>query len=420
MKEWIDAIEAYTSPDPISRVDKLIDGSVGRLGNKMEKVLGTERLVPIFEFRRLGGIKASGFGNVAEEVEKAIVVYHHSMANAPRKLRRKQNAKFSHIRRGNDTNACVPQTPTPTVTNSTLITPPPTTSAPIMPSCSMQNEDPDQGIDARGCICGSTTLPLLTISNPVHDSDSCSYTAMPSSSVDNPITVESQTWQNNCYPCSLVGGIADTPSCATTPVTGCTPTTPAVPTATVMLSNNSIPIGDENNKNNGTDLRNLLYQELQKRCPDELRGKDKKGNPMGVCDTTSPIEIDHIKTVVGDEEGEEVFKATISNSGYYSTKERDQVLAIAVSSWQQAVSRSCKQVSYEETAQDTASGCGTGNVRRALMTPEHRNLTRRAPVPICEGCDPPPMPECHYTATVCSGPDHISKFETLFHYVKTS
>jgi hypothetical protein len=185
-------------------------------------------------------------------------------------------------------------------------------------------------------------------------------------------------------------------------------------------SNNSIPIGDENNKNNGTDLRNLLYQELQKRCPDELRGKDKKGNPMGVCDTTSPIEIDHIKTVVGDEEGEEVFKATISNSGYYSTKERDQVLAIAVSSWQQAVSRSCKQVSYEETAQDTASGCGTGNVRRALMTPEHRNLTRRAPVPICEGCDPPPMPECHYTATVCSGPDHISKFETLFHYVKTS
>jgi hypothetical protein len=413
MKEWIDAIEAGQSPDPISIVDKKVDGSVGRLADKWEKVLNTDRLVPIWEFRRLTGVQPSGFGSKAQDVEAAIVAYHGKFANAPRKLRKKKNAKYSHIKRDGTSDACATQTPTPTSSRDSTITPPPTTAAPSMPSCSMQNEDPDQGIDARGCVCGSMTLPLLTISNPVHDSDSCSYTAMPSSSAANPITVESQTFTNNCYVCTLVGGIADTPSCASTPVSGCTPTTPSVPTATVFLSNNSIPIGDENNKNNGTDLRNELFKQLQQLCPDYLSGKDGKGNAYGACDTTKPAEIDSVKTVVGNDEGTETLKFTISDSMYYSTKERDQLIAIAVSSWQQAVAKSCKEVDYEEPEDATASGCGPGNVKRALMTPEERRLTPRAPVPICEGCDPPPLPECHYHATICSGPNHISKSPPL-------
>jgi hypothetical protein len=418
MKDFIQDIEGGTSPDAISRVDKQIDGSVGRFGDHFEKVMNTDREVPIFEFRRLKGSTPSEFGTLASGVEDAIMDYHKSMGNAPRKLRKKQNAKYSHIKRDGASNACVTQTPTPTSSqnsqNST-ITPPPTTAAPSMPSCSMQNEDPDQGIDARGCVCGSMTLPLLTISNPVHDSDSCSYTAMPSSSVANPITVESQTFTNNCYLCTLVGGIADTPSCASTPVSGCTPTTPAVPTATVFLSNNSIPIGDENNKNNGTDLRNELFKQLQQLCPDTLSGKDGKGNAYGACDTTKPAEIDHVETVVGDEPGEETLKFTISDSMYYSTKERDQLIAIAVSSWQQAVAKSCKEVDYEDTEDPTASGCGTGIVKRALMTPEERRLNPRspAPAPICDNCNPPPAAECHYKATICSGPNHISKSPPL-------
>jgi hypothetical protein len=400
MKEWIDVIEAGTSPDPISRVDQKVDGSVGRLGGKFEKVLDTNRQVPIFEFRRLQGSQPSGFGSKVKDVEDAIVAYHRQFANAPRLLRKKQNAKYSHIKRDAPTDACA--TPTPTTAQGTDA-PPPTTPAPNMPSCSLQNQDPDQGIDARGCVCGSMTIPLLTISDATDESQSCSYTAMPSSSVANPITIESQTYTNNCYLCTLLGGIADTPSCATTPVSGCTPTTPAVPTATVFLSNNSVPIGDENNKNGGADLRNGLFQQLQKLCPDNAN----------VCDSKTHAQFDHVETVVGDEPGEETLKFIIQDSHYDSTQERDQMIAAAVASWQQAVAKSCKEIEYEDDEDPTVSGCGTGIVKRELMTLEERTNTPRAPAPICDNCDPPPPAECHYKATICAGPDHISKFTRL-------
>ena len=85
-------------------------------------------------------------------------------------------------------------------------------------SCSLQNEDPDQGINARGCVCGSTTLPLLTITSSVtNDAESCSYTALPTSSVDNPITVSTTTYTSRCHLCTLVAGIANEPDCTSIP-----------------------------------------------------------------------------------------------------------------------------------------------------------------------------------------------------------
>jgi hypothetical protein len=103
-------------------------------------------------------------------------------------------------------------------------------TSPPMPACSLQNEDPDQGINARGCICGSVTLPLLTITPEVDESSSCSYTAMPSSSTSNPITIGTQSWTSNCQACTLVGGIADEAQC--TSVGGCVPTTQWLSTTT--------------------------------------------------------------------------------------------------------------------------------------------------------------------------------------------
>lgn len=401
MKEWIDAIEKGSDePDPISRVDKKVDGSVGRFGKTFEKVLNTDRLVPLFEFRRLRGVTANNFGKKAQEVEDAIVKMHGEYANAPRKLRRTADAKYSHIGRNAPRDDC----PGPTQTQASSTAPPPTPAPTI--DCEMQHQDPDQGITAMGCICGSTTLPLLTVKDATDMSQSCAYTALPSTSVANPITVETETFTSNCYACTLLGGIADTPSCASTPASGCTPTTPAIPTATVFISNNSIPIGDETNKNSGADLRKEVYQKLKELCPDNA----------GACDSKKKAEIDSIKTVVDKEEGQETLKFTIQDSEYHSTRERDQLLAAAVASWQQAVAKSCKEVEYEEPEDLTASGCGKGPVRRgtperALMTPEERSLKPRHafPAPICDNCSPPPPAECHYKANVCAGPDHISK-----------
>ncbi|ORY16160.1 hypothetical protein BCR34DRAFT_584616 [Clohesyomyces aquaticus] len=96
--------------------------------------------------------------------------------------------------------------------------------------------------------------------------------------------------------------------------------------------------------------------------------------------------------------------------------------AAAVASWQQCVAKSCKEVKYKDTEDPATSGCGAGIVNRgsfvrALMTPEERRATlwgtpwkkrTAVPEPICDNCNPPPPPECHYKAKICSGPDHIS------------
>ena len=299
------------------------------------------------------------------------------------------------------TNGTGAQIMTPTATTATngtgaQIMTPPTTAAPSMPSCSLQEEDPGQGINGRGCVCGSITLPLLTVTSANDESQSCSYTAMPPSSVSNPISIETQSWTSNCQACTLIGGIADNPTC--TSVAGCTPTVAVTPTPTfaIFLSNNSLPIGDENNKNNGTDMRTEVFKMLKALCPDE----------ENTCDSTKNAEIDEIPTIVGDGIAYETLTFTIQDSNYDTPDDRDRMLAAAIASWQQAVGKSCKVVEYKDEPNPTASNCGTGPVKRDL--PTRTELEKRSP--ICEDC-PDPVETCTYYATICAGPDHISKFK---------
>lgn len=102
--------------------------------------------------------------------------------------------------------------------------PPPTTSTAKLPSCVLQNQDPDRGITARGCVCNSgsvtTTLPLLTNTAATNGEQSCSYTALPLSTVPNPISISTQYYTSNCKACTIAGGIANV-KCTT--LSGCTP-----------------------------------------------------------------------------------------------------------------------------------------------------------------------------------------------------
>lgn len=390
IKDWIEGL-AKNSPslDLLTTFDKHYDSSIGGLGTQVEKMFNLPRTAPLFECRDLNPQNTRDFEKFMGDVDSSIQKLHKNFATRPMKrVKRDATACSFSI-------TAAPPNPSPAPTKAPSL------------SCSLQNEDPDEGIDDRGCVCGSTTLPLLTVTDATDASQSCSYTEMPTKSVANPITIESQVYTANCYACTLIGGIADTPSCATAPVKGCTPTTPPVPTATIFLSNNSVPIGDENNKNNGADLRTDLFKKLKALCPDN---KD-------TCDSKTPAEMDKIETVVETEPGEETLKFTIQDSHYDSAQERDQMIAASVASWQQAVSKSCKKVSYEDSEDATASGCGTGIVKRgllerALMTPEERMLNPRdaLPEPICDECSPPAPAQCHYEAMVCSAPDHISEF----------
>ena len=261
-------------------------------------------------------------------------------------------------------------------------TAPPTTIAPVMLSCFLQNESPEQGIDAKGCICGTRTLPLLTVEAPTDISQSCSYTAWPSADVPNPITVETRTWTSNCQACTLAGGFADVMSC--TAVVGCLPTmaapltTAAAPTPSnvIYLSNNSLPIGDAVNANGGKDLRENVYTQLHGLCPDDQNS----------CDSKTPGVIDEIPTVVGDGDAYEKLTFIIQDSYYESTSVRDLMLSLAVSSWQGATSKNCQEVEYKDEPDMTGSGCGTGPVKKRDL-PTKTSLEKRSP--LCEDCSPP-------------------------------
>ncbi|KAF2159423.1 hypothetical protein M409DRAFT_60774 [Zasmidium cellare ATCC 36951] len=80
----------------------------------------------------------------------------------------------------------------PTPTSSTKAT-----SAGPKPSCTLQHQDPDSGINTQYCVCqSSVTLPLLSISSGAVATQACEYTALPSS-VNNE---DSCTTIPNCLP----------------------------------------------------------------------------------------------------------------------------------------------------------------------------------------------------------------------------
>ena len=263
-------------------------------------------------------------------------------------------------------------------TSSGTSSPPITTTAPAKPSCSLQNEDPDQGINTQGCICGSKTLPLLTVASPTDDSQSCAYTAWPSSTVSNPIKVESSVWTSSCQACTLVGGIADTPSC--TSVSGCQPPSTATATATatgtpvlsINLSNTTVQIGDEDGRSSGADLRTNMYKKLQALCP-------SGGN---TCDALQVATIDGIESLtIADQPDQGRLNFAINGSSYNSQTERDQMLVAATTTWEQAVSRSCKSVPYRSQPDPgDVEGCPSGPVSKRRRGSTDSILEDRSPI----------------------------------------
>ena len=305
-----------------------------------------------------------------------------------------QNDSIADMEKAYESLASMMTVQTQTVVGPTgQITPSPSSK----PACTLQEEDPDQGINNRGCICNKSTLPLLTVPSATDVSQSCSYTAMPSANPTNPITIATEHYTSNCQACTLVGGIADQATCTSVADCSPTPTTTTKPTFTVFLSNNSIPIGDADNSNSGSDLRTNAYNQLHQLCPDSATE----------CDSTTNAQISNIPTVSDSAENWELLSFTIQDSHYDNTSTRDQMLAAAVSSWQQAASRSCSTTTYHDWV-DSAMDCPSdGPVKRAMSAMS--KARKRAPLFI----DPAPdegQKNCDYTATLCSGPDHISKF----------
>ncbi|KAL8869501.1 MAG: hypothetical protein Q9174_004225 [Haloplaca sp. 1 TL-2023] len=212
VSDWIDSIENGASPDELTKLDRLVDGQIGGLGEALENVVDTSRAVPLFEFRNLGGKKPNEFQGFVTKAERALIDYHNQYKTPPQERKLiKRVTQWLYQKRQTDIYGCS-ITPAPSAASAAA------TSASTL-SCSVQNADPGQGIFRRGCICEGTTLPLITLASVTDYRQSCSYTALPTTSVSNPISIASTTFSKNCEACTLVGGIADTPSC--TPIEGC-------------------------------------------------------------------------------------------------------------------------------------------------------------------------------------------------------
>ncbi|KAI8944110.1 hypothetical protein F4801DRAFT_572847 [Xylaria longipes] len=410
IQEWMNDLQANRG-DRMSIGDQTYDGQIGGFGDKMEYVLGTTRLVPLFEFRDLGASTALQFATLVTAAENDIINYHNTYRDPPttpsskRRIKRQLaecpvNATSSAPESIPETTSITP-TITPTVTSFITSTTPAITPAPTV-SCWLQNEDPDQGINSRYCVCGnSITAPILDPT--LAESDLCAYTTPPTTTMQ--VSVPTQTWMSNCQACTLVGGIADDATC--TMVDDCTATMPAVPTITAWVNNlDTIDIGDAEDGNNGQDLAMELFTKLRSACNDTA------------CDDAVAV-MDNVETVLGD--GEQPTKpvmrlddAVIHNNATMYEKMLSLGIATWVSTLQESQNNLCKEVEYEADEDETGSGCGTGPIpKHRLRRRIHRDsgtvLWERDDVAVQEHCfdlcDNPHV--CHYTGRVCSAPTHI-------------
>jgi hypothetical protein len=80
IKDWI---ENLGKEDLLTTFDKTIDGSVGGLGSKMEKVLDASREVPLFEFRDLNWQATPDMANFAKDADAKLKALHQKYKQAP-------------------------------------------------------------------------------------------------------------------------------------------------------------------------------------------------------------------------------------------------------------------------------------------------------------------------------------------------
>ncbi|KAI0405878.1 hypothetical protein F4802DRAFT_596842 [Xylaria palmicola] len=415
IQEWMNDLQANKG-DRMTVGDKAYDGQIGGFGDKMEYCLGTTRLVPLFEFRNLGGSVASQFETLISQAENEIISYHNmyrtpltppSPKRAVRQIKRQLSACPASTTSSTVTSA--PST-TSTTSSETSSTPASITPAPTPPSCELHTEDPDQGINQAFCVCdGSVTLSILPATTA--QSESCAYQSIPTgTSALKTITIPTQVWITNCAACTLVGGIADDATCTT--VSGCTPTSAPVPTIAAWVGNlSTVNIGDAEDGNNGFDLGAEMFNKLKAKC-------------NAISCTGDHAEMDNVETVIAGEE-EPLKPALYFQGAVFSNQDAlEKMLSVGIATWIAALNDPtlglCKNVTYEADADETGSGCGNGPIptrrlrrkvsrddnavlwEREGLVEEERRLAERC----LDVCSPPLV--CHYEARTCNAPEEIA------------
>ncbi|KAI0198381.1 hypothetical protein F4808DRAFT_436186 [Astrocystis sublimbata] len=437
VKEWLNDLQANRG-DRLSMGDEFHDKQIGGFKDKMEFALGTTRLVPLFEFRNLGPLASPQFSAVVTAAERDIIYLHRTFGAASRPAKRQlagcpTNMTTSALSSRPVTAPPSSFTPIPSPTIRPTLTPtltppfmssshpiissfktsfsPTTTPTPTI-SCRLQNQDPDMGINSRYCVCEeSITAPIL--GSTLAQSELCAYTATPTTT--QTISRPTHTYTAGCDACTIVGGIADSPTCTT--IEGC------APTITAWVGNlDSIDIGDAEDGNGGKDLAMELFTKLRPVCGD-----------MG-CDTEHlTATMDNVETLLTD--GSEVpLKPAmrLSDAEYNNDPEIfERMLSLGIATWVSTINQNqdmfCQEVEYEADEDFSGSGCGTGPIPQdRLRRTVHRDtgavLWQRDDVAALEErcrdfCDAPVT--CKYHGRVCRAPRLVVVSQPPYHLALT-
>lgn len=223
-----------------------------------------------------------------------------------------------------------------TITSNSNSAGPTITAPPNTPSCSVQFEDPDSGVNTEYCICdGSSTLPFLTIPSATDVSQSCSYTSLPSTGIINPSNGFGPpvTYTGQCQVCTPVGEFAQT----CTAIPNCYPQAAA---ATVQVGSSPVHVGTLT----GTALYTSISSALDVLCPTVSQTEE-----MTACSTDSVVigGIDFVDLGFLDKGGELVVK--VESSSYNQTSLQDAMIDSAALTAQNSAqgSTNCYQATYE-------------------------------------------------------------------------
>lgn len=337
IKIWMDRIESGEGQDLLAGADGKVDNQVGAFGDKTEYVLGTQTEAPLFEFRDLGASIASKFEEDVVAAEEAIIAYHKQFA-ATRRARslfkqgvRVSNGTFNGTIR-QPLSACPIQNSTATKTTASKTTPASITPKPTI-SCELHNEDPDQGINQAFCLCdGSKTLSPLPVAKTGHQSDSCAYTAIPSTAVEV-VTTLKETYTSNCQVCTQIQ--LNAPTCTSQP--GCYPT---VAVANVTAGSSPVHVGTLT----GTKLYSSVSSALNKICPPVTQTTSATA-----CETDG-VSIKNIPYVADNSlETDGVLTIKVQVSSYNVTSLRDAMINSAALTAQKSTEnmKNCYNQTYE-------------------------------------------------------------------------
>ncbi|MCJ1280011.1 hypothetical protein MMC21_007836 [Puttea exsequens] len=271
----------------------------------------------------------------------------------------------------------VPTTaPTRQTATSGPVTGPMTTSPPpVDPLCYLQYEDPDQGIDTEYCVCGATTLPLLTVASPTDNAQSCGYTSLPASKAIHPTNGFGApvTYRGQCQVCTPIGPFAQ--NCQ--PMANCYPEAAA---ATVQVGSSPVHVGTLT----GTALYTAVSSALDDLCPPV-----SQTTSMTTCSTDSAIipGIDYESLGFLDHGGELVVK--VQSSAYNQTSLRNAMInSAALTAQNSANGTNCYEATYDveigfkdkrdpEPQPWYSSGAWGDNVRRWVSPSNTNSLEER-------------------------------------------